>query len=56
VELTIAVPKGLELEGLLESVLTLFKDKFRQIKIKVEELKETQEEFSRLSECFLMSI
>ena len=44
-ELIIAVPKGLELEGLLESVLTLFKDKFRQIKIKVEELKETQEEF-----------
>ena len=43
-ELIIAIPKGLDLEGLLESVLTLFENKFRQINICVEKLNETQEE------------
>jgi len=43
-ELIIAIPKGLELEGLLESVKSLFKDKFRQISICVKDLSETQEE------------
>ncbi len=43
-ELIIAIPKELELEGLLESVLTLFENKFRQINISVNELEETQEE------------
>lgn len=43
-ELIIAIPKGLELEGLLESVLTLFENKFRQINVRIEELNETQEQ------------